>query len=117
MIAREQKGPDMPAKRLKSSKRKVTLDARPDRPDVRDRIYQPPLVSLPPAYPPDDWLKTHLPKYRKAGLILDQVVEGACTGFGLAAVINYLLFQQSVIRSTKPPGRLTARRTYRLARK
>jgi len=117
MIAGEQKGPDMPAKRLKSSKRKVTLDARPDRPDIRDRIYQPPLVSLPPAYPPDEWLKTHLPKYRNAGLILDQGEEGACTGFGLAAVINYLLFRQSVIRKTKPPARVSTRMIYHLARK
>jgi hypothetical protein len=107
----------MPAKKLKSAKRKITLDARPDRPDIRDRIYQPPLVSLPPAYPPNAWLKTHLPKYRKAGLILDQGEEGACTGFGLAAVINYLLFRQSVIRKTKPPARVSTRMIYHLARK
>ena len=41
-----------------------TLDARPDRLDA----------------------------YVKAGLILDQGKEGACTGFGLAAVINFQLF-------------------------
>ena len=45
---------------------------RPDRPDLRDRIYQPPLVSLPPQFPPPDWTKTYLPRYSKAGLILDQ---------------------------------------------
>jgi len=107
----------MPAKQLKSSRRKVTLDARPDRPDIRDRIYQPPLVSLPPEYPPDGWLKAYLPKYRQAGLILDQGQEGACTGFGLAAVINYLLFRQSVFGKAKPPPRVSTRMIYQLARK
>jgi hypothetical protein len=107
----------MPAKQLKTSKRTVTLDARPDRTDLRDRIYQPPLVSLPPAYPPDKWLKTYLPKYRKAGLILDQGKEGACTGFGLAAVINYLLFRQSVKAKAAPPARVSTRMLYHLARR
>src|SRR5262245_11387041 len=107
----------MPANRMKTAKRNVTLDARPDRPDIRDRIYQPPLVSLPHAFPPDHWLKTYLPKYRKAGLILDQGQEGACTGFGLGCVINYLLFRQSVINKTKPPPRVSTRMLYHLARR
>jgi hypothetical protein len=80
----------MPAKVIKTAKRTVTLDARPDRPDIRDRFYAPPLRSLPPQYPPPKWLKSHLPKYVKANLVLNQGAEGACTGFGLAAVINYL---------------------------
>ena len=107
----------MPAKVMKTAKRKVVLDARPDRPDIRDRIYQPPLVSLPPAYPPPKWISTHLPKYTKAGLILDQGEEGACTGFGLAAVINYLLYRQAVFAEKQPPERVSTRMIYHLARK
>jgi hypothetical protein len=106
----------MATKILKTSKRTVTLDARPDRPDLRDRIYQPPLVSLPPQFPPPDWIKTYLPRYSKAGLILDQGEEGACTGFGLAAVINYLLFRQSVRAKTPTPPTVSTRMIYHLAR-
>ena len=36
-----------------------------------------------------------LPAYLGTDLILDQGQEGACTGFGLAAVINYLLWIRS----------------------
>jgi hypothetical protein len=107
----------MATKILRTSKRTVTLDARPDRPDLRDRIYQPPLVSLPHQYPPPEWIKTYLPKYSKAGLILDQGEEGACTGFGLGAVINYLLFRQFVIAKTPPSPTVSTRMIYHLARK
>lgn len=54
------------------------LDAAPDAPDIRDRIYQPTLASVP---------DTSMPE-RSAMTILDQGREGACTGFGLAAVVN-----------------------------
>lgn len=107
----------MAAKLLSSAKRKVMLDARPDRPDLRDRIYQPPLKSLPHQYPPADWVHSHLPRYVKATLVLDQGREGACTGFGLAGVINYLLYRQSVETGTKPPARVSPRMIYHLARK
>src|SRR5262245_50419219 len=115
MCGRPTEAYDMPARQLRTSNRKVTLDSRPDRPDIRDRIYHPPLVSLPPSYPPDAWLEKHLPKYRKAGLILDQGEEGACTGFGLAAVINYLIFRNSVENKSKPPPRVSTRMLYHLA--
>ena len=107
----------MATKMLKTAKRTVTLDARPDRPDLRDRIYQPPLVSLPHQYPPPEWIKTYLPRYSKAGLILDQGEEGACTGFGLAAVVNYLLFRQFVHAKTPPSPTVSTRMIYHLARK
>lgn len=107
----------MPAKVFKTSKRKVILDARPDRPDLRDRIYQPPLVSLPPEYPPPKWISIHLQKYCKAGLILNQGEEGACTGFGLAGVINYLLYRQCLVAKLPPPPRVSMRMIYHLARK
>jgi hypothetical protein len=107
----------MPSKLMKSTKRTVTLDARPDRPDIRDRIYLPPLKSLPPQFPPPQWVSNQLPKYVKAGLVLDQGKEGACTGFGLAGVVNYLLYRQSVEANKPAPVRVSPRMIYHLARK
>ena len=60
-----------------------SFDARPDRFDLRDRIYQPKLVNLPPEYPTKQAALGMLKAY--APLVLDQGSEGACTGFGLAA--------------------------------
>jgi len=69
---------------------KLVLDARPDRVDFRDRDYRPPLVSLPPIFPTPTEIEKFLPQYHQTSKILDQGSEGACTGFGLAAVINYI---------------------------
>lgn len=55
-------------------------DAVPDRIDIRDWFYQPSLDRLPDVVVNCD----------RVPLILDQRNEGACTGFALAAVINYL---------------------------
>ena len=107
----------MGSKILKTAKRKVKLDARADRADIRDRIYQPPLVSLPAEFPSKERIANYLPAYRKAGLVLDQGEDGACTGFGLGALINYLLFAQSVADGAPPPGRISTRMLYHLARK
>ena len=58
---------------------RYSLNATPDAPDFRDFMYQPALIQLKP------YIR------RPARLsILDQGSEGACTGFGLAAVINLL---------------------------
>ena len=92
-----------------------TLDARPDRVDLRDRPYLPRLVSLPPRYPSLALIQEKLPGYRKAGLILDQRNEGACTGFGLAAVINYL-FWIDPGRARDDFSSVSARMLYHLAR-
>lgn len=70
------------------------LTARKDPLDLRDRPYQPPPASLPAEFPPADVVRTYLPRYTKAGLILDQGQEGACTGFGLACVVNYLRWRR-----------------------
>jgi hypothetical protein len=69
------------------------LDVRPDRVDLRDREYQPALKSLAPVYPTAAVMAHFLPKYQP--LVLDQGQEGACTGFGLAAVVNYLQWSRS----------------------
>lgn len=113
----------MPAKTFASApERKVTLDARPDRPDIRDRPYMPPLRALPPSSPPATWITDYLPLYQKWELVLDQGTEGACTGFGLAAVINYLNFRQSIMNADganakhKPTKPVSMRMLYHLAR-
>ncbi len=74
---------------------KRTFDARPDRVDIRDREYRPPLRNLPESFPSQKLITQYLPLYTKH-LILDQGNEGACTGFGLAAVINYLLWKVEI---------------------
>jgi len=61
-----------------------TLDALPDTVDFRDEMYVPALIEVPGA--------TDLAAFRNIGLpVLDQGTEGACTGFALATVANYLL--------------------------
>src|SRR5215510_1778129 len=85
----------MPAKLVKSIGR--TLDARPDRLDLRDREFTPSVVSLPDQWPGDDDIRRLVPLYCKAGLILDQGSEGACTGFGLACVVNYLFWRAGLL--------------------
>ena len=90
-------------------------DVRPDRIDLRDRIYEPPLVSLPAEYPCAADIEDFLPAYRRAGLILDQGTEGACTGFGLAATVNYLLWRRG-LDADEDAVRVSPRMFYQLAR-
>jgi len=67
---------------LSSAGRK--LNARPDTLDFRDLMYSPTLVDVP--------IERPLAQYREARVpILDQGREGACTGYGLATVVHYLL--------------------------
>jgi len=81
----------------------ITLDARPDRLDLRDREYRPHLKSLPSSYPVLEGAWTSLDSllecYANSQLILDQGKEGACTGFGLAATINYLIWRDAITES------------------
>lgn len=56
------------------------LDARRDSTDFRDHVYRPALVQLPRDLPPK-------PEHLN---VRNQGQEGACTGFGLAAVVDYL---------------------------
>jgi hypothetical protein len=79
---------------------KYPLTAIPDTPDFRDYVYEPALLQLANEIE------------RPSGLeILDQGREGACTGFGLAAVINLLRTRG------QRPGRVSARMLYEMARR
>jgi len=64
---------------VKVAGEKRILNARKDTPDIRDRMYEPALLQLKPEI-----------DNRGGTEILNQGQEGACTGFGLAAVINIL---------------------------
>ena len=76
------------------------LNAVEDAPDFRDFSYQPALLQLKDACEP--------PPER---VVLDQGREGACTGFGLAAVINLLLKRRGSERRVSP------RMLYEMAKK
>jgi hypothetical protein len=94
------------------------LDARPDRLDFRDLPYRPPLRSLAPVWPSDETIGRNMRAYIEAGLIRNQGQQGACTGFGLACVANYLLF----VRHLNSGGRarfvsVSPRMFYELARR
>lgn len=108
----------MPQKNVVIGQRPLALDARPDRLDLRDRPFQPPLGNLPAEYPTDAAVQRYLPAYAEANLLLDQGSEGACTGFGLAAVINYLRFTQAQNPDTAAAAlrRVSPAMLYQLAR-
>lgn len=93
--------------RKPTAKTKRTLDARPDTLDFRDTMYVPTLIEVPTEIPLDD--------YREYGVpILDQGMEGACTGFGLATVAHYLLKR----RKTHPdPTPVSPRMIYEMAKR
>jgi len=98
------------------------LDARPDRIDLRDRPYEPPLRSLDPEFPPNEYVNKYFPLYKD--LVLNQGKEGACTGFGLAATINYLFWRRVVLgklkgkqlKKSELPAQVSQRMLYHLAR-
>lgn len=94
-----------------------TIPVKADPVDVRDLPYRPPLMSLPAEFPSNAAVAALFPAYKKH-LVLDQGNEGACTGFGLACVINYLRFircktgtQRNRLRPVSP------RMIYELARR
>jgi len=77
------------------------LNARKDTPDIRDRMYEPALIQLAPEID------------NRRGLdVLDQDQEGACTGFGLAAVINLLNLRKRDLKFKASPRML-----YEMAKK
>lgn len=83
------------------------FNARPDTLDFRDRMYVPTLVEVPSTVPVEVYLKAGVP-------VLDQGTEGACTGFGLATVANYLLRRRVRVPDLVP---VSPRMFYELARR
>lgn len=73
-----------PQKTVPIAMRERQLTARADSLDFRDLMYTPTLVEVPTYRDLEEYRKTKVP-------ILDQGREGACTGFGLATVVHYLL--------------------------
>lgn len=71
----------------------ATLNARPDPIDFRDLMFKPTLVEVPQELGLDAY-QAVFP--RRQPPILDQQAEGACTGFGLAAVAHFLLHRRKV---------------------
>jgi predicted chitinase len=83
------------------------FNVRADTMDFRDLMYVPSLVEVPTHIPLGDYLDKDVP-------ILDQGSEGACTGFGLATVANYLLLRRQVLPDNRP---VSPRMCYELARR
>lgn len=83
------------------------LDARPDTLDFRDKIYEPTLIEVP--------AQVDLATYKAIGVpILNQGKEGACTGFGLATVVNYLLLRRQLPPDLAP---VSSRMIYEMAKR
>ena len=81
----------------------ITLDARADRLDLRDRAYTPEVRHLPASFPAAETIAAQWQAYIDAGYVLDQGSDGACTGFGLAAVIHYLNWMRGQPVSVRSP--------------
>src|SRR5690349_22739222 len=108
---------DKPTLRVGNTDR--VLDARPDPLDFRDKMYEATLVYV----PPERTLQSYLASYPQGAPheILNQHSEGACTGFALAAVANYLLRTSPVKRTSPaipdPTAQVSARMLYEMARR
>lgn len=83
------------------------LNARRDTLDFRDRMFEPTLIEVPTQIPLADYRAWKVP-------VLDQGSEGACTGFGLATVANYLLTRRKVVPDPAP---VSPRMLYEMARR
>jgi hypothetical protein len=90
-------------------------NVHPDTIDFRDLMYVPTLVEVPVRRTLEEYLacfKKYAPENK--GPVLNQGKEGACSGFGLAAVANYLLWRRKIV----PDGnRVSPRMFYDLARR
>jgi len=84
-----------------------TFDVLPDPTDFRDRLFVPTLIEVPPRIDLNHYLKWGIP-------VLDQGNEGACTGFALATVANYLLHRRQVDPDKVP---VSPRMIYEMAKR
>jgi hypothetical protein len=75
--------------------------------DLRDYYYEGSLSALP----------SGIDNRRSVPKILDQESEGACTGFGLAAVVNYLLHNHPERGPISAGDRVSPRMLYEMARR
>ncbi len=87
--------------------RQRQLDALPDTLDFRDRMFEATLVEVPVRIALDEYQRWQVP-------ILDQGTEGACTGFGLATVAQYLLRRRAVVPDPEP---VSPRMFYEMAKR
>lgn len=83
------------------------LNVRPDALDFRDQMYVATLYEVPTMIDIQEYQKVNVP-------ILDQGQEGACTGFGLATVANYLLRRRKFVPDMNP---VSARMFYQMAKR
>lgn len=93
------------AKKQKTFER--VYNVRPDTLDFRDKMYEASLYEVPTEIPLEEYQRWQVP-------ILDQGQEGACTGFGLATVANYLLRRRKVVSDPNP---VSPRMLYEMAKR
>jgi hypothetical protein len=92
---------------IRAAQQQFVLNARPDTIDFRDCMYVPTLVNVPTVRSVDE--------YRRAEVeIRNQGHEGACTGYALAAVADYLLHTR---RPRRESGKVSAHMLYAMARR
>lgn len=96
-----------PARRRQATR---LFDARPDTADFRDRMFEPRLDAVPTQLPLQRFLALESP-------ILDQGEEGACTAFGLAAVVHALLRMRAPDPANVAPDPVSTRMLYDMARR
>lgn len=82
-------------------------NVRPDTMDFRDKMYEATLIEVPKRIALEDYMKVKVP-------LLDQGAEGACTGFGLATVTNYLLRKR---KEVKGKDSVSPRMMYEMAKR
>lgn len=92
---------------IRTGNQHFILNARPDTIDFRDCMYTPTLVNVPSVRTVDDFRKAEVE-------IRNQGQEGACTGFALAVVADYLLHTR---RPRKESGKVSAHMLYAMARR
>ncbi len=93
----------------KAGEEKV-LDTVPDVPDLRDRLYEPPLIEMSARMNPPGNIVSP---------ILDQGSEGSCTGFGLSTIVNLLLnrrLEQSGLQLRTGSDLVSPRMIYEMAK-